>query len=138
MRCRSTSLDSACPECQYFYSRSFGALVGRTEDSLQRKYFLFLSRRSIDGASLPERNIEGINAGLFISDKPHWTMKESPRNPQIEERAENCHVSEYERIARIAYIIWLSEDQPIGCAEEHWRQAESLHIGARLICANEN
>jgi hypothetical protein len=108
------------------------------EDSLQRNVFYFLTWASIEGASFPERNIEGINAGLFISDKPNWPMKESSRTPKIEERAENRPVSEYGNIARMAYIIWLSEDQPDGRAEEHWRQAEPLHIGARLICANEN
>jgi hypothetical protein len=64
-------------------------------------------------------------------------MKETPHTPRIDEPEKSGAVSEHEEIARIAYFIWLSEGRPDGDAEEHWRQAEMLHIGARLICADE-
>ena len=54
-------------------------------------------------------------------------MKKKLQTPQIDETPTDNLVFEREIIAKIAYVIWLSEGCPDGCAEEHWRQAELLH-----------
>lgn len=47
--------------------------------------------------------------------------------PQTTESSDTSEPTEQEKIAGIAYLIWLGEGCPEGCAEEHWRQAELLH-----------
>jgi pimeloyl-ACP methyl ester carboxylesterase len=82
------------------------------------------------GAEAYKRDIP--DAKLVWLDGGHFILDEYARDVAREIGSFfNIRKSEHERIAEIAYFVWLSEGQPEGRAEEHWRQAGLFHGSER-------
>jgi pimeloyl-ACP methyl ester carboxylesterase len=71
---------------------------------------------------IPDAKVVWLDGGHFVLDEYAVNVAHEIRS------FFGKPMRDQEKIAEIAYFIWLSEGNPDGCAEEHWRQAEALYI----------